>query len=85
MRYYSVKLQPGQYRYGNTYTGDSEGIRNDIYESIARAADILYGQMDQVIACKHELKRLAQIDGWVNAYGTPDADAMLNEIFKKKS
>jgi hypothetical protein len=62
-----------------------EYIPDDLYNSIARAADLLYAQYMQDLPVYTELNRLAQIDEQVDREGTAEATAMLNEIFKQSS
>lgn len=63
----------------------NEYIPDELYNSIARAADMLYAQYMAELPTNIELNRLEQIDRRVDEEGTDEARTMLDEIFKQKS
>lgn len=82
---YNKRLNSDQFRIGYEYKAlePEDNIPDDIYDAIARAAEILYADT-QKIETSLEMQRLALIDLEVETNGTETAEEMLKEIFKNK-
>ena len=68
-----------------TYNYEHEYIKDDLYYTIAAAADKLYADYMQELALNLVADQLAAIDAQVERDGTSEANDMLSEIFNKQS
>lgn len=81
---YGKQLGSNEYRWGVNYTPiDNDWIEDDVYAELAAAADELYS-IHRELSTQAEMQRLAQIDEYVQNYGTTETEQMLEEIFKNK-
>lgn len=82
---YGTRLNSNQFRFGYEYKAlePNDGIPADVYESIARAADLLYAETMN-FETSLEMQKLQLIDLEVDFDGTAEANEMLKEIFDKK-